>query len=151
MPPCPKQGPYRDGLSRPAWKNLTGLHRALTSTSSNIFGMNWNADSEPGLIAKHHCPTSVMLLWLNGSKSPQLASPTSSGKPSQKSGGCSSSIRGDQLHIYAHDFGMRWSTIRCPHTVEVGSLHALMLEWLKLVFQPLHTFLVNKLQFWQVG
>jgi hypothetical protein len=29
------------------WKNLTGLHRTLT------FGMNWNADCEPGLIALH--------------------------------------------------------------------------------------------------
>ena len=31
------------------------------------------------------------------------------------------------------------------YTVEVGSLHTLRLEALKLVFQPLHTFLVNKL------
>ena len=30
-------------------------------------------------------------------------------------------------------------------TVEVGSLDTLRLESLKLVFQPLHTFLVNKL------
>ena len=29
--------------------------------------------------------------------------------------------------------------------VEVGSLHTLRLESLKLVFQPIHTFLVNKL------
>ena len=33
-------------------------------------------------------------------------------------------------------------------TVEVGSLHTLRLESLKLVFQPLHKFLVNKLKFW---
>jgi hypothetical protein len=51
-----------------------GLHRALTSTPSNTFGMNWNPDCEPGLIAQHHCPTSLMLLWLNGSKSPQRCS-----------------------------------------------------------------------------
>ena len=56
------------------WKNLTSLHRALTSTPSYTFGMNWNADSEPGLIAHHQCPTSLMLLWLNGSKSPQQCS-----------------------------------------------------------------------------
>ena len=31
------------------------------------------------------------------------------------------------------------------HTVEVGSLQTLRLESLKLVFQPLHKFLVNKL------
>ena len=29
---------------------------------SNTFGMNWNADSEPGLIAQHQCPTSLMLV-----------------------------------------------------------------------------------------
>ena len=43
MPPCRKQGPYRNGLLRSVWKNLTGLHKALTSTPSNTFGMNWNA------------------------------------------------------------------------------------------------------------
>ena len=31
-------------------------------------------DCEPGLIAQHQCPTSLMLLWLNGSKSPQQCS-----------------------------------------------------------------------------
>ena len=33
--------------------------------------------------------------------------PRSSGKPSEKSEGCYSSKGGDQLHINAHDFGMR--------------------------------------------
>jgi hypothetical protein len=41
---------------------------------SNTFGMNWNADCEPGLIAQHQCPNSLMLLWLKGSKSPQQCS-----------------------------------------------------------------------------
>ena len=72
--PCTKRGPYSNGLSRSVWKNLTGLHRALTSTSSNAFEINWNADCEPGLIAQHQCPTSLMPLWLNGSKSPQQCS-----------------------------------------------------------------------------
>ena len=44
------------------WKNLIGLHRALTSTPSNTFGMNWNADCEPDLIAQHQCPTSRMFV-----------------------------------------------------------------------------------------
>ena len=44
------------------WNNLIGLHRALTSTPSNTFGMNWNADCEPGLIAQHQCLTSLMLV-----------------------------------------------------------------------------------------
>jgi hypothetical protein len=34
MLPCTKRGPYRNGLSRSVWKNLTGLRRALTSTPS---------------------------------------------------------------------------------------------------------------------
>uniref|UniRef100_A0A674CXW1 receptor protein-tyrosine kinase n=1 Tax=Salmo trutta TaxID=8032 RepID=A0A674CXW1_SALTR len=33
--------------------------------------MKWNADCESGLIPQHQCPTSLMLLWLIGSKSPQ--------------------------------------------------------------------------------
>ena len=61
-------------LSRLVWKNLTGLQRALTSTPLNTFRRNWNGDCEPGLIAQHQCPTSPMLLWLNGSKSPQQCS-----------------------------------------------------------------------------
>ena len=36
--PCTRQGPYRNGLSRSVWKNLTSLHRALTSTPSNNLG-----------------------------------------------------------------------------------------------------------------
>ncbi|KAK6322616.1 hypothetical protein J4Q44_G00074080 [Coregonus suidteri] len=51
-----KRGPYRNGLSRSVWKNLTGLHSALTSTPSNTFGMNWNADCELGLIAPASVP-----------------------------------------------------------------------------------------------
>jgi hypothetical protein len=74
MSPCTKRGPYSNGLSRLVWKNLTGLHRVLTSTPLNTFGMNWNADCEPGPITQHQCPTSLMLLWLNGSKSPQQCS-----------------------------------------------------------------------------
>uniref|UniRef100_A0A4W5MN69 Diacylglycerol kinase n=1 Tax=Hucho hucho TaxID=62062 RepID=A0A4W5MN69_9TELE len=69
-----EKDPYRNGLSRSVWKNLPGLHRALTSTTSNTFGMNWNADCEPGLIAQYQCLTSLMLLWLNGNKSPQQCS-----------------------------------------------------------------------------
>lgn len=48
---------------------LTGLHRALNSTPSNTFGMTWNADCEPGFITEHLCLTSLMLLWLQMSKS----------------------------------------------------------------------------------
>ncbi|CDQ86808.1 unnamed protein product [Oncorhynchus mykiss] len=71
MPPSTKRGPHRNVLPRVVWKNLTGLHRALTSTPSNTFGMNWNAGCESGLIGQHQCPTSLIFLWLNGSMSPQ--------------------------------------------------------------------------------
>ena len=37
-------------------------NRALTSTPSNTFGMNWNADCEPDLITQHQCLTSLMLV-----------------------------------------------------------------------------------------
>ena len=60
--PVHKRGPYRNGLQRSVWKNLTGLHRVLPSTPSNTFGMNLKADCEPGLIAKHQCPTLLILM-----------------------------------------------------------------------------------------
>ncbi|KAK3573071.1 hypothetical protein QTP86_012282 [Hemibagrus guttatus] len=43
-----------------------GLHRALTSTSLNTSGINWNAYYVPGLFAQQQCLTSLMLLWMNG-------------------------------------------------------------------------------------
>ena len=39
----------------------------------------------------------------------------------------------------------RHSSSTHTHTVEVGSLHTLRLESLKLLFQPLHKFLVHNL------
>ena len=62
MPLCTKRDQYRNGLLRSVCKNLTGLHRALTSTPSNTFGMNCNADCQPDLIAQHQCPTTLMLV-----------------------------------------------------------------------------------------
>ena len=64
MPPWTKRGPHRNGLLRSVWKNLNGLHRALTLTPSNTLGMNGNAARKPGLIAPHQCPPSLMLLRL---------------------------------------------------------------------------------------
>ena len=52
---APERGPYRNGLLRLVWKNLTGLHRALTSTPSNTF---WD-ELERRLQARQHRPTSV--------------------------------------------------------------------------------------------
>ena len=103
-----------NGSSRSVWKNLTGLHRTLTSTSSNTFGMNWNADCESVLIAQHQCPTSLMFLWLNGSKSPQQCS-NIKWRAFSEEWRLLYQQKGDQLHIYAHDFRMRCSMSRCPH------------------------------------
>ncbi len=49
------------------WKTLTFLHRVLTSTQSNTYGMK----CEPDLITQNQRWTALMLLWLNGSKSQQ--------------------------------------------------------------------------------
>jgi hypothetical protein len=93
------------------WKNLTGLHRALNSTPSNTFGMNWNADCQQGLITSTSGPDLTNAV-VDELKQFPAAMFQSSGKPSQKSG----QQRGDQLHINAHYFGMRCSTSRWPHT-----------------------------------
>ncbi len=42
MLPCTKPAPLRNSSPSLVWRNLTGLHRALTSTPSNTFGTNWN-------------------------------------------------------------------------------------------------------------
>lgn len=46
-------------------------HSTLTSNLSNTFGMKWNKDCEPDLITKHLRWTTLMLLWINESKSLQ--------------------------------------------------------------------------------
>lgn len=53
------------------WMNFSGLHRALTSTPLNTFGMKWNAFWESGLLVQDHFLTLLMLLWLNERKSQQ--------------------------------------------------------------------------------
>lgn len=68
-------------FSTSVWKNLFGLHRALTLTLVNTFGINWN-------ITQHLWFSSLMLLWLKGNKSLQPGC----GKPSYKGGSCSCSI-----------------------------------------------------------
>ncbi len=50
------------------WQGLSGRSfqashyqvqcKALTSTPSNTFGLNWNRDCEPGLLIQHQCLTS---------------------------------------------------------------------------------------------
>ncbi len=106
------------------WKNLTGLHRALTSTSSNTFGMNWNADCVRDLITQHQCWTSLMLLWLNGSKSLQQVL-VESLKPEEW-----------RLQINAHGFGMRWSLI--TYGYKRSGVHILLaMKCILFVFQLL--------------
>ncbi len=41
----------------PVWCRRTGLLRALTSTPSNTFGMNWNTNCKPDPITQHQCWT----------------------------------------------------------------------------------------------
>lgn len=68
-----KPTPWRNSFGL---EELTGQFRALTSTHSSIFEMNWSGDSEPGLISRHQCCTSLMLLLLDVSnKSSQITTP----------------------------------------------------------------------------
>lgn len=39
------------------------LHRALTLTSWNTFGMNWNTKCTPILLTWHHCLTTLVTEW----------------------------------------------------------------------------------------
>ena len=91
------------------WRSSSGLHRALTSTPLNTFGMNWNVDCKPGLLTQYQCLTSRILFRLNAHKF-RLTHTKSCGKPSHKSGSCYSCKKWGQLHISAHSFGMRCST-----------------------------------------
>lgn len=50
----------KNGFPSLVWKNLTGLHRALTSTPPDI--------NEPDLLTQRRCWTSLKLLRLNWSK-----------------------------------------------------------------------------------
>lgn len=66
------------------WKDLSLLHKALTSTLPNTFGRNWNADWTPDLLARNRCLISPRLLYPNRHHSHALKS---SEKPSWTSGG----------------------------------------------------------------
>ena len=83
----------------------TAVHRALTSTPSNTFGINCNTN----------CPISLMFLWLNGSKFPQKCS-NIQWKDFPEECKLLQQQRGDQLNINAHDLGMRCSTSMFPPT-----------------------------------
>ena len=67
-----------------------------------------------GLITQHPCPTSLMLLWLNGSKSPQQCS-SIQWKAFQEKWRLLQQQSRNQLHINAHYFGMGCSTRSCAH------------------------------------
>jgi hypothetical protein len=80
MPPCTKQGPYRNGLSRSERKSPDNSLKHL-----------WD-ELEWRLRARPNRPISVLdltnALVAEREASPCSNVPTSSGKPSQKSGGC---------------------------------------------------------------
>ena len=56
MPPCTKRSPYRNRLLRSVWKNLTGLHGALTSTASH-----WN--TKPGITSVPDLINALVAEW----------------------------------------------------------------------------------------
>ena len=114
---------------------MTGLHRTLTSTLSNTFGMNWNADCEPGgLIAQHQCADLTNALVTEWKKVPSVMfQPLVESLPRREEAVIAAmfhhlveslprraasviAVRGDQLHINAHDIGMRCLRSRNPHT-----------------------------------
>ena len=132
MPLCTKQGPYRNYLSRSLWENLTGLNRALISTPRQ-------------LRARHSRPTSVPDLtnargWMEAS--PRSNVPTSSWKPSQKSGGCYSSLGDTNFILNAHNIGMRCSTSRCPYTWPCSVCPLQFFSWCKMYFPDIGSILL---------
>ena len=58
---------------------------------------------------------------------------------------CPASTVGSLEVVITYVFGFTLVVGTKAYTVEGGSLHKLRLESLKLGFQPLHKFLVNKL------
>jgi hypothetical protein len=128
MPLCTKRCPYKNGLPRLVLNNLIGLHRALTSTPSNTFGMDWNFDCEPGL-------TSVLDLTNGGAlveASPHSNVTTSSWKPSQKSGGCYSG-KGGTNSIILHMI-LEWDVWRAGDRISCLSSN---IQCIQKVFRPL--------------
>ena len=92
------------GLLKSVCKNLTGLHRALTSTPSNTFGI--------GLVAQHQCTYALVAEWKEVPAA-MFQHPVES-LPRRVDAVIAAKGR---LHIKAHDFGMRCMTSRCPHTL----------------------------------
>ena len=78
------------GLSRSMWKNLTGLHRALTSLR-RLWARPNRLTSVPDLT------NSLVAEWKQVPTA--MFQVSSSGKPSHKSGGCYSSIRCSISHL----------------------------------------------------
>lgn len=103
-------------------KNLTGLYRVLTSTSSNTFGMNWNGDQEPGLFVQHQCLTSQMFYWLNRQKFPLVKRPSR-----RMDAGC----MGEQLCISMY---LEYDVIKVLLLVIVRSPNTFVHIWAKSYF-----------------
>ena len=74
MPLCSKRGPYRYGMLRSVWKNLTPLHRFpdLNPTEHLWDELDRLPQARPNRPTS--VPPSLMLQWLNGSKSTQQCS-----------------------------------------------------------------------------
>jgi hypothetical protein len=82
---------------------LTGQQQALTSIPSKTFGMNWNVDCKPGLIAQRPDVTNALVAeWkqVHAAMFHHLVE----------------SLPSRVEAVIAAKGGMRCSTSRCPHT-----------------------------------
>ena len=107
MPPCTKRGPFRNGLSRSVWKNLTGLQSPGLNPTEHL----WD-EFERRLRARPNRPTSVPGLT-NALVAEWRQIPTAMFQHPVESlprrvEAVKAAIRGgDQLQINTHDIGMR--------------------------------------------
>ena len=83
-------------------------------TQSKTFGMIWNVDCKPGLIAQHQWPTSLMLVAECKQVPSAMFLHLVESLPRRVEAVIAA--KGYQLYINAYDFGMRCSMSRCPHT-----------------------------------
>jgi hypothetical protein len=109
IPLCAKRGPYRNGLSRSVCLYLTGL---------NPIEQLWD-EFESWLLTRANRPTSVpdltnALVTEWNQVSAAIFEHLVESLPRRVQ--VVIVAKGDQLHIIAYDFGMRWSTSKCPHT-----------------------------------
>ena len=135
MTPCTKWGQYRNDLLRSVWENLTGLHKALTSTPSNNFcdELKTQSVSQAKSTDISARPHKFSCGWMEETASSNVS--TSSGKSSQKSGGCYSS-KGETKSILmpmilewdGHTNALSMFSQVCIH------FQLIQLPWMEIIF-----------------